>query len=432
VFKTIIRNTGNVAASQVEVRDQIPKGTRLLSTNPKASQSGRGEIVWTVGTLRAGEESAVEMELMPTAEGEIGSVATVHFGADASARTISTRPDVVVQTNAPAQALIGEKINMTITVSNPGSGVATGVILEEHIPAGLQHPAGSELEYNIGVLKPGESKKLELELVAAVAGPVTNLLSVRADGNLRREDRLQMEVVAPKLDLAMDGPKKRYLEREATYQLSVSNPGTAAAQGVELAAYLPQGIKFVSANNQGHYDEATRTVYWRLEQLPTRETGTVELVTLPVEPGQQNIKLRGSAQRLQPIEREQPVVVEGIAAVMFQVADSVDPIEVGGETTYEVHVVNQGSKAASNVQLMAVLPNEMQPLAADGPTRHTVQGNAVIFEGLARLAPKADTVYHVRVKGVRPGDLRLQFKLKTDEMQRPVVKEESTQVYADE
>jgi uncharacterized repeat protein (TIGR01451 family) len=372
------------------------------------------------------------MELMPTAEGEIGSVATVHFGADASARTISTRPDVVVQTNAPAQALIGEKINMTITVSNPGSGVATGVILEEHIPSGLQHPAGSELEYNIGVLKPGESKKLELELVAAVAGPVTNLLSVRADGNLRREDRLQMEVVAPKLDLAMDGPKKRYLEREATYQLSVSNPGTAAAQGVELAAYLPQGIKFVSANNQGHYDEATRTVYWRLEQLPTRETGTVELVTLPVEPGQQNIKLRGSAQRLQPIEREQPVVVEGIAAVMFQVADSVDPIEVGGETTYEVHVVNQGSKAASNVQLMAVLPNEMQPLAADGPTRHTVQGNAVIFEGLARLAPKADTVYHVRVKGVRPGDLRLQFKLKTDEMQRPVVKEESTQVYADE
>ena len=126
------------------------------------------------------------------------------------------------------------------------------------------------------------------------------------------------------------------------------------------------------------------------------------------------------------------MVVEGIAAVLFQVADSVDPIEVGGETTYEVHVVNQGSKAASNVQLTAVLPAEMQPLAADGPTRHAVQGNSVVFEGLARLAPKADTTYHVRVKGVRAGDLRVQFKLKTDEMQSPVTKEESTQVYADE
>jgi uncharacterized repeat protein (TIGR01451 family) len=437
-FKTVVRNTGTIPAGQVEVRDMIPRGTRLLSTTPKATQGVRGEIVWMLGTLRPGEESAVEMELMPIAEGEIGSVATIHFGADASAKTVCTRPDIAVQTTAPAQALIGEKVPLSITVSNPGSGIATNVVLEEHIPAGLQLPAelkhlgSNELEYKIGTLKPGESKKLDLELIATTAGPITNLLSVRADGNLRQEDRLQLEVVAPKLNIAMDGPKKRYLEREATYQLSVSNPGTAAAQSVELAAYLPAGMKFVSANNQGHYDEATRAVYWRLDQLPTRETGTVELVALPVEAGQQSIKLRGSAQRVQPIEKEQPVVVEGIAAVMFQVGDSVDPIEVGGETSYEVRVVNQGTKPAGNVQLTAVLPAELKALSADGPTRYTIQGNAVVFEGLARLAPKSETTYHVRVKGRSPGDLRAQFKLITDDMQRPVTKEESTQVYADE
>lgn len=435
VFKTLVRNTGSIPASQVEVRDMIPKGTKLLNTTPRAQQGPRGEIVWTLGTLRPGEESAVEMELMPTAEGEIGSVATVHFGADASAKTISTRPDIVVQTTAPAQAMIGEKFNMQITVSNPGTGVATGVVIEEHLPAGLHFPEvpnEPELVQKIGTLKPGETKKLDLELLAATAGPVTNLLSVRADGNLRKEDRLQMEVVAPKLDIALEGPKKRYLERQATYQVSVMNPGTAPAQGVELAAYLPAGMKFVSANNQGHYDEATRAVYWRLEQLPTRDSGTCELVTLPVEAGQQSIKLRGSAQKVQAVEKEQPVIVEGIAAVSFHVVDSVDPVEVGGETTYEVKVMNQGSKAASNVQLMATIPQEMQPLSADGPTRYGVQGNNVIFEGLARLAPKAETTYHVRVKGNRPGDLHVRFQLKTDEMQSPVTKEESTQVYADE
>jgi uncharacterized repeat protein (TIGR01451 family) len=437
-FKTVVRNTGTIPAGQVEVRDSIPRGTRLLSTTPKATQGARGEIIWTLGTLRPGEESAVEMELMPIAEGEIGSVATIHFGADASAKTICTRPDIAVQTTAPAQALIGEKVLLSIAVSNPGSGIATNVVIEEHIPAGLQlppelkHLGSNELEYKIGTLKPGESKKLDLEMIATTAGPITNLLSVRADGNLRQEDRLQLEVVAPKLNIAMDGPKKRYLEREATYQLSVSNPGTAAAQSVELAAYLPQGMKFVSANNQGHYDEATRAVYWRLDQLPTRETGTVELVALPVEAGQHSIKLRGSAQRVQPIEKEQPVMVEGIAAVMFQVGDSVDPIEIGGETTYEIRVVNQGTKPAGNVQLTAVLPAELKALSADGPTRYAIQGNAVVFEGLTRLAPKSETTYHVRVKGLRPGDLRAQFKLITDDMQRPVTKEESTQVYADE
>ena len=151
------------------------------------------------------------------------------------------------------------------------------------------------------------------------------------------------------------------MERQATYQVSVTNPGTASAKQVELLATLPAGLKFVSANNAGYYEESTRTVRWRLEELPANETGSVELVTLPVEAGQHAIKLRGTAQKGLTAEKEQPVMVEGIAAILFQVADTVDPLEVGGETTYEVHVVNQGSKAAANVRLAVDLPPEMKP-----------------------------------------------------------------------
>ena len=165
-FRVTVRNTGQSPAGEVEVHDQIPKGTRLLSTTPRASRNARGELVWTLGTIRPGEESSCEMQLMPTAEGEIGSVATVHFGADASARTVATRPQLVVETSAPKRVLIGEQAVLTITISNPGTGVATGVVLEEHIPPGMQHPAGTELEYEVGDLKPGESRKLELPLVA--------------------------------------------------------------------------------------------------------------------------------------------------------------------------------------------------------------------------------------------------------------------------
>ena len=431
-FRVVVRNAGQIPACEVEIRDLVPKGTRLLGTTPQASRGARGEIVWTLGTIRPGEESTVEMQLMPTAEGEIGSVATVHFGADASARSIATRPQLVVATTVPNKVLIGDQVMLTITISNPGTGVATGVVLEERIPPGLQHPAGAELEYEVGDLKPGESRKLELPLVANRPGPTANLLSARGDGNLRAEDKRDLEVLAPQLDLVMEGPKRRYLERQATYLLSVSNPGTAPAKQVELAANLPPGMKFVSANNAGHYEESTRTVRWRLEELPANETGSVELVTMPVEAGQHSIKLRGTAQKGLAVEKEQPVTVEGIAAILFQVADAVDPIEVGGETTYEVHVVNQGSKAAANVRLAIVLPPEVKPLAAEGPTRHVLDGDRVLFDGLARLAPKADTTYRVRVKALKPGDLRIRFQLLTDDMQTPVTKEESTRVYADE
>jgi uncharacterized repeat protein (TIGR01451 family) len=271
-----------------------------------------------------------------------------------------------------------------------------------------------------------------LPLVANRPGVTTNLLTALGDGSLRAENKLDLEVLAPKLDVVMEGPKRRYLERQATYQLSVSNPGTAPARQVELVASLPAGLKFVRANNAGYYDESTRTVRWRLEELPANETGTVEMVTLPVEAGQHAIKLRGMAQQGLAAEKEQPVLVEGLAAILFQVSETADPIEVGGETTYEVHVVNQGSKAAGNVRLSIALPPELKPVAAEGPTRHMLEGERVVFDGLAQLAPKADTTYRLRVKALKPGDLRTRIQLLTDDMQTPVTKEESTRVYADE
>ena len=198
-FRVTVRNTGSAPACEVEVCDQVPKGTRLLDTTPQAKRGPRGEIVWTLGTIRPGEEAKVEMKLMPTAEGEIGSVATVHFGADASARTIATRPQLVVETAAPKKVMIGDQVTLSITISNPGTGVATGVVLEEHIPPGLQHPAGNELEYQVGDLKPGESRKLDLPMVANRPGMATNLLYARGDANLKAENKCDLEVVAPEI-----------------------------------------------------------------------------------------------------------------------------------------------------------------------------------------------------------------------------------------
>ena len=431
-FQVKVTNTGQVAAHGVEVRDEIPKGTRLVSTSPRSSRDAQGGLVWLLDTMQPGEEASVEIRVMPTEEGEIGSVATVRFNADASARTVATRPELAIHTSAPSQVLIGEEMTLTITISNPGSGIAYDVVLEEHVPPGLRHVAGDELEYVVGDLKPNESRQLELTLTGDAAGVAANLLSARADANLKVEDRVEVEVIAPQLDVALDGPKRRFLEREATYTLSVSNPGTAPARNVELVAHLPTGLEFVSANNAGEYQPASRTVHWNLEELPAQEIGTVKLTTMPVEAGEQTLRFTSTGEPGLSVAGEQPILVEGFAAIVFQVVDEQDPIELGGETTYEIRVVNKGSKAATNVQLMALLPPGLEAIAAEGPARHAIEANRVIFEGLARLAPKADTTYRVRVQGRQPGDQRLSVQLLTDEMTTPVIKQESTRVYSDE
>jgi uncharacterized repeat protein (TIGR01451 family) len=431
-FRVKVTNSGNVAAHGVEVYDEVPRGSRLLSTTPPSSRDAQGRLVWELGALAPGEEMSVEMQVMPESEGEIGSVATVRFHADASARAMATKPELVVRTSAPSQVLIGEEVALEITVSNPGSGTAYGVVLEEHVPAGLWHTAGDELEYVVGDLQPNESRQLDLTLTAEAPGVVTNVLSGRAEANLTVEDRLEMEVIAPELDVALSGPKHRYLEREATHELAISNPGTAPARNVELIAHLPEGLQFVAANNSGQYEAASRTVHWLLEELPVQETGSVRLTTAPMEIGEHTLRYTCTAEPGLSLEGEQPIVVEGIAAILFQVVDVDDPIELGGETTYEIRVVNQGSKAATDVLLEARVPPGMQAVAAEGPVPYHIDSSRVIFDALPRLAPKADTTYRVRVQGLQPGDQRLSVQLRTAEMETPVTKEESTRVYSDQ
>ena len=128
---------------------------------------------------------------------------------------------------------------------------------------------------------------------------------------------------------------------------------------------------------------------------------------------------------------EQEVMVEGLASLVFDISDGYDPIEVGAETQYEVRVVNEGSKTANNVQIVVAFPPDMQPLSGDGPARARVEGQNVIFDVVTRLAPKSEAVFKFRGKGLRPGDHRVRVQLASDEMERPVMKEESTRVYSD-
>ena len=61
-----------------------------------------------------------------------------------------------------------------------------------------------------------------------------------------------------------------------------------------------------------------------------------------------------------------------------------------------------------------------------------MEGKEIIFEPLPKLAPRADAIYRVNVRGIAPGDLRFRARIKADGLTVPVLKEESTKVYGDE
>ena len=434
VWKTIVKNVGQTIAVNVEVKDLLPKGSQLIETNPPAIKGFNGELVWKIGDIPPGKQITVSMEIMPLEEGRMGSVAQVSFQTAASGEGVVAKPQLAIQTQGVKQIGIGNTTELTIVLSNPGTGTAKNVVLTENVPPQLQHEAkDSVLTYNVGDLKPNETRTVTLTMTAIRAGKFVNSLTATADPGLNAESRFDMEVIAPQLRMTVQGPTRRFLEREGSYKLAISNPGTAPATHVAMRVQLPNGLEFVRANNSGVYDRQTRTVRWLLEELPANDSGDVELVVVPTQIGQQTLVYQATADKGIADNGQKECLVEGMAALLTQLSDTSDPVLIGEKTTYSINVVNQGTKAAQNVRVSAQIPAGMEFLNAEAPTSYRMgPNNTVVFDPAPQLPPKAEIRFKILVKAVNPGDQRLKLSVVSDELSSPVTKEESTQVYQDQ
>ena len=430
-FEIRVRNNGQIPAEQILIRDEVPYGTELVDTNPQATADSQGGLLWEVGTLRPGEDYSVSMQVTPLEEGTIGSVASLTMQTLASAKAEAKKPMLRIEHVTESQVQAGDSVKFTITIENPGSGSAENVVIEEAVPPGLSHSKGPKLEYGIGTIPAGGRRRLELTLNATEAGMIENRIVARADGGLVAEHSVNLEVVAPQLQIKIEGPSRRYLDRPATFSVAIENPGTADARSVQLACRLPQGLKFVSTNNSGRFDPTTNTIRWSLDRLPARQFGEVKFTATPVQKGDHNINAEATGAKGLKDSKDHSLAVQGIAALLFEVADQVDPIEVGGVTTYQIRVQNQGTEEATNVRFVALVPPGLKPIAARGRTKYQIEGNRILFDSIARLPAKGESIYSVRVEGVQAGDQRFKVQMTSDETKTPVVEEESTRVYAD-
>jgi uncharacterized repeat protein (TIGR01451 family) len=429
-FVINVRNVGAVEALDVEVHDRIPAGMRLADASPPPQIQGN-QLMWQIGSMPAGDERTITLQLIPEQEGELGSVARVSFEAAASVRTIATRPVLKIEQQAPEKVLIGQQLEIGLTISNTGSGKATNIEIWEDVPAGLSHPEGPQLKQNIGTLMPSEVRTDSLYLKAEKPGIIKNTIRLVGDDGLTAEQTVAVEVIAPKLEVALQGPSRRFLERTAKYELQVANAGTAAATNVEISVQLSRGFTFVSTDFQGQYDPNRHAVFWSLAQLPAGANGVVPLTLLPIETGEQVIKINANADLSPVAQTERKMTVEGFADLSFSLTNPNGPIEIGAETTYDITVRNSGSKPDTNIRVQVQLPAGLALVSVDGDAG--TDGNGLVaFQPKAQLAPGKEFKYRVRVRGTTAGTHIAKAVVVSDQSTVPVTQEDTTRVYADQ
>jgi uncharacterized repeat protein (TIGR01451 family) len=136
-----------------------------------------------------------------------------------------------------------------------------------------------------------------------------------------------------------------------------------------------------------------------------------------------------SSASVKPVQSACETRIAGVPAILLEVVDIEDPVEVGKEVTYEIRVTNQGTAADTKVLIICKLPDSQEFVSASGPTPARAEGKTVIVEALPSLDAKATVTWRVVVKAVQAADARFQVELSSDQFQQPINEGESTRQY---
>jgi uncharacterized repeat protein (TIGR01451 family) len=429
-YEIVVRNHGDAAVSDVVVENIVPPGMRVVTVEPRARQENDRQS-WDVGSLEPDEEKRLRLSMVADQKGDFSCQATVTAKTIHTSSFRATEPMLTVRATTAEKLMVGDTLTTMVEVSNPGDGPTDGVVLKVSFSDGLKHEKGREITIDVGTVEAGETRNVEVVCAPSAGGKQSLQIQAIGGGDLTAETVAETHVSEANIDLVMTGPSLRYLDRQAVYTLKVSNPGDAAADNVKVTSVIPAGFRFAGSSAGGRHDFATSTVSWIVGSLHAGETRELSYKCLATQPGEQKHVATALAARGLKKETSVATQVEGISALLLEVVDTDDPVEVGTETSYEIRVTNQGSREATNVEIHALVPPEMAIRGGQGPTKYRVEGQEVLFAPLPKLAPRADAIYRVIVQGSAGGDLRFRARLISDSLTEPVIEEESTKVYGD-
>ena len=423
---TVTNVTGQML-QDVEVVSQLPEGFKLTGTSPSASPSGGG-LVWRLARLEPGQSQTMTVTGSATRTGVLNPCAYATCRLPQGCVQIkAVQPQLQLAKTGPAEVLICEPIPYTVTVQNTGDGPATNVVVTDQLPAGLVAQDGQRtLTFSAGTLGAGQSKQTSYTVKAEKAGTFTNRAVATGERGLRAEATSQVVVRQPMLALDKSAPARMYLDREVKYTITVKNTGDGEARNTVLTDMLPAGLTLVSASEGGQASGGRVT--WNLGTLAANASKTVTIKTQASKMGTMKNTVRATATCTEA-SAEATTEVVGIAAILLEVVDVMDPVAVGNNETYEITVTNQGSTDDKNIQIVCIVPGEMEYVSSQGPTTATVDGQTVKFAPIGSLAPKDRAVYKVTTKGVKAGDVRFKVEMTSDMLRTPVNETESTNVY---
>ncbi|MCU0787990.1 MAG: DUF11 domain-containing protein [Verrucomicrobia bacterium] len=232
---------------------------------------------------------------------------------------------------------------------------------------------------------------------------------------------------APSLALSCDAPDQVLAGRPALLCLALRNQGDGVELNPAVQISIPAAARLARIAKGGRVQ--ADKVTWKLDGLAPGSEVKICAEFVRDEPGSLQALWTAAGSLAAPVSAACETRVAGIPAILLEVVDLSDPVEVGNEVTYLIKVRNQGSAPDSNIRIVATLADSQEFISATGATRAECEGRRVALGPLPTLAPQAEASWNVVVKALASDDARFRTELLSNQLDRPVVETESTRQY---
>ncbi len=325
------------------------------------------------------------------------------------------------------EVLYGDTEVMTVTLSNPGTADVANVVLNLVPLSSKQQITGSR---DIGTIKAGQRKSIELELTAHQAGRLLVKAVAFADDGLRSEASHEVLVRRANLDVTLMGPPRNYAATVATYKIRVENTGNAIADETSAIASLPAGARYVGSTDSGKFEEKRGQIQWHVGSLRPGGVRVFEFQCELNSAGDNRIDVQCQADMDLSIAKSVTTQVEALADLKLQVNDPKGAVAVGDDAEYEVRIVNRGTKPAENVQIVGYFSEGIEPESVRGGRGDVLTGQ-VVLEPIQVIRPGQEVIFRIAARANRPGDHVFRAELQCEAPQTRLATEEWTKFYGD-
>ncbi len=405
-----VENLGPSDAMAVTVTDTLPAGVSLVSTAGCADDPA-GVPVCALGDLPVGA-SATYTVVVTTGPGLEPGTSLENQAAvasdtpdpvpgnnrDTADTSIVGLADLALTKTGPATAVAGERIIYTLVVDNLGPSTAQSVVVADALPPGVTLVSLAATNgatcgaptCSLGDVAAGQA--VTLTLVAqtdpglAEGTLLTNeasALSDSPDGDVANNHNAATTMLSTAADLAVDKadladpvePAEGFL-----YQVNVYNRGASDARDVVVVDTLGTGLTFSTASPGCTGGPGSQAVTCRLDRLGAGErtfflvavtagdvpsgtllTNDVEVSSATTDPNDAD----NHDQETTTVHQQ-----SGPSADLAIVKTATPSLVTAGElVTYVLTVTNAGPMAATNVQVLEMIPPETSvvSMVADNP-----------------------------------------------------------------